>query len=378
MLRITFNKFGDEMKKTLFILIFIAIQTISNAQVSGTTFSGTPADIIIDARSIALGESLVANPVSINAFQSNPANLSKAAGVSVFYNRRSFNWLSSDDSGLYYYSAGAVVPLSIGNFSFSYSKFIVDFNNSNSFFNSAGEQYYSTIGISYSRAIAGNLLGGISVKFLDFNSDVRGEGNRYQTINERPVTPLFDFGILYSISGPFIKNDSRSSDNIHLGLSVSNIGTKAKYSNEFNGAIHSSGESPVIQYFRLGFSYNFNFFSEEHNPLFSVTLSGEYRNQMNPQEYERNLTDNFGVGMEAGLFDMVYLRIGGIARNGNSILYKNGELRTNYGFGISLPASLLIENLPLKLGFDYAVTTQEMGDAMPAFNLNLNYGIKLF
>ncbi len=365
------------MKKTLFIMFFIVLQTISQAQIPGTTFSGTPADIIIDARSIALGESLVANPVPINSFQSNPANLSGAKEISVFYNRRSLNWFSSEDVDMYYYSTGAVIPLSIGNFSVSYSKFVNSLNGSSPT-NMVGEQYYSTIAISYSRPIAGNLSGGVSVKFLDFGVDIMSFDKRNLLVNENSITPLFDLGIIYSISNPFIRNDSLIQDKIHFGLSVQNVGSKANFRQEFDGINLYSSENPVIQYFRIGFSYNFNMLSSEHQNLFSITLSGEYKNQINPLEYERDAVDNFGVGLEAGIIDVFYIRLGGIVRNGDPIFYKKGELRTNYGFGISFPASLITENLPLRIGFDYAVTSLEIGDAMPAFNLNLNYGLKLF
>lgn len=366
------------MKKTLFILVFAVFQITAVAQVPGWTLSGTPADIIIDARSIALGESLAANPIPINSYLSNPASLSRAKELSVFYNRRSFNWLSFDNTDLYYYSAGVILPLSIGNFSLSYSKFLVDFRSTGIYSTSSGEQYYSTMGISYSREIVNNLSGGISVKFLDFGNEARSEMEIYKAVNERSLTPLLDFGILYTIPDPFIKNDQRIKDKMNLGLSVQNLGAKAKYRYEFNGMPNFYGESPVTQYLRFGFSYNLNFLSGEGENIFSTTISGEYRNQINPQEYEKSFVDNFGIGLEAGLFEIVYLRIGGIVRNGSSVLYNNGEMKVNYGFGVSLPASLIAENLPLRIGFDYGVTTQNMGDSMPAFNLNLNYGIKLF
>ena len=111
------------MKFTSMMLLLFISASFVFGQSNYYTLKNSSADQITDARSIALGESFVANPLSPYSFAFNPSNLSQINDIAVFYNKRSMNWQDYDDSDVYYTSLGAVVPLSIGNIAFTYSKY---------------------------------------------------------------------------------------------------------------------------------------------------------------------------------------------------------------------------------------------------------------
>ena len=167
-------------------------------------------------------------------------------------------------------------------------------------------------------------------------------------------------------------------DRLNLGTSVQNLGGKVKIK-DHTYSVESLTENSIVQYFRVGFSYNFMVLSDAGRNLLSFVFSGEYRSMMNPGDYEQNETDNLGFGLESTLFDVFSVRLGGTTKYDDNIFYERGEMKINYGFGLNLPLDYFFENTPLKLGFDYAVIQLSHVDKnMSAFSLNVRYGMKLF
>ena len=366
------------MKFTSMMLLLFISASFVFGQSNYYTLKNSSADQITDARSIALGESFVANPLSPYSFTFNPSNLSQINDIAVFYNKRSMNWQDYDDSDVYYTSLGAVVPLSIGNIAFTYSKYNADYKSTSINGRAAGTVKNSTLAFAYGIEILKNFSVGAAVKFYNSSEDVISEHVHIASETADNINALTDLGLLYSINTPFIRNNDLMKDRLNLGTSVQNLGGKVKIK-DHTYSVESLTENSIVQYFRVGFSYNFMVLSDAGRNLLSFVFSGEYRSMMNPGDYEQNETDNLGFGLESTLFDVFSVRLGGTTKYDDNIFYERGEMKINYGFGLNLPLDYFFENTPLKLGFDYAVIQLSHVDKnMSAFSLNVRYGMKLF
>src|SRR5438552_33493 len=103
------------MRNSLLLTPIFLLAT-SNAMAQITTSSMHD---IIDARSIALGESSAARAGSAGAWNSNPATLAGITGVGVEYGHRGASITFPSD----YYTAGVWLGTPIGTFALHYNKF---------------------------------------------------------------------------------------------------------------------------------------------------------------------------------------------------------------------------------------------------------------
>ena len=369
--------------KYLSVILCFSLALSLNAQYPGYSIRGSSADQIVDAKSMALGESSVANPVSPYSFIYNPANLSGIKETSVFFNRRSNNWFVESSINEYCYSTGIAALTSVGNFMFAYSRnnFVIqkwDYYKDFDF-------YDYTFSFGYSGEIIRNLfLGGIIKTWKLRNYYLRPEITLSQK-TVRDLNLLADFGLLYKINKPFIKGESGFADRLYFGASIQNIGADISIQNDITTSKREMTENnyAMAKYLRLGLSYGVIIPTKLNANTIELILSGEYKNQINALESEKKSADSYGIGLETKFLDLISLNLGGVIKNGESPFYESGEINLYYGFSLNLPMKYISASLPFKLGFDYGIMTVKDkmpfgGNSVPAYNVTISYDGKLF
>jgi len=336
-----------------------------------------------DARAIAMGESFVANPNGLFSPDNNPATLIGQKGVSLFYNRRNINWFSGFDDFVFY-SFGTAFKTPIGNFGLLYKRYDYGEIRISSPESPMGdglmEAYYYTAILSYANNITDDLTAGVNVKIHGSNVNVIN-GEYSEEEGSTPV--IFDAGLLYHING-FI-NQTYTKDDVHFGASVTNYGTDYK-----PGTVTSTGAGlvklnvvKVPRFLKLGFAYELDVKSKTETELFNFLFTGEYNYLLNSYRPDSE-KDSWGVGMQASFFNILSLRIGGVA-NPNSNIYGNkGVLSVRYGFEINFPFELIGFKYPVSLAFDYSVIPLSQVDYffnkqkknLDAFNISVNFLLK--
>jgi hypothetical protein len=328
-----------------------------------------------------MGESFVANPNGLFSPDNNPATLIGQKGVSLFYNRRNINWLSGLDDFVFY-SFGTAFKTSFGNFAFTYKRFDMGEIRISTTDHPDGEatmkaNYYTAV-LSYANNITENLTAGMNVKLHGFSADVvKGD----YTVNEGNTPVVFDFGLLYRMDG-FI-TQPYTKDNVHFGTSLTNYGTDYKPERFGNKGFAFNNIVKVPRYLKLGFAYELNVKSKTEAELFHFLLTSEYDYLLNSylQDSEK---DSWGVGMEAAFFNILSLRMGGVANPYSSIYGNKGVLSFRYGFGINFPLELIGVKPPISIAFDYAVIPLNEVDYffnkqkknLDAFNISVNLLMK--
>lgn len=365
------------MKFRLELFIVVLFSDLSFSQFSSL-------DVNMDARSIAMGESFVANPNGLVAADDNPATLISQKGLSVFYNRRNTT-LTKEFDELFFYSGGAALQTTYGNFSFiyKYSKNkvglppgiecpIFEFNNYHDYI----------VMISY----ANNLIKDLSIGFNVKTYSNKTEPNKINYIEAESNNPiLFDIGVLYQADG-FI-NSSGINDKYNLGASLLNYGTD--YKEKVHSYVSSKQDyiiTKLPRLLKLAFAYQLNISSFSKSNFLKLLFTGEYSNLLNSYYYSyntlfyiyrKNVTsqkDFWGAGFEATVMDILSLRIGGTAYPFDNYYGFKGDFGLRYGAGINLPFSLIVDNFPLHICFDYAVMiTKDKDNPLDAFNLSMNY-----
>ncbi len=376
------------MKYYAGIIFFLFFVQIVNAQSTAFTLKGISLDRIIDAKSISLGESCVADPVSPSSYVFNPANLSEIKGTNLFYNFINRTWY---DNAKYVNSdntAGLVANTSIGGFMLSVSS--TKFNIEHAMFGGTKlEVFTSSVSLGYAREIIKNLSAGIAVKNLYFSSKMISASNTSDAKTDRDLNLLGDFGLLYRIDSPLIGNESRVKDRLYLGASVQNIPLDLKskipvhiISRGVNNYDYTT-DMETAEYMRLGFSYGFIIPTELSENTLELVLSGEYKNLINPGSEEKAMRDNYGAGFEVKFMDIIAINLGGVMKNELSDFYERGKFKLNLGLSIDLPLKYINKNLPFKIGFDYTnlfmnQDAKGSSEHLPVFNLWLSYDGNLF
>jgi len=347
----------------------------------------TSLDINMDARAIAMGESFVANPNGLVAADNNPATLIGQKGLSIFYNRRNSVYTKGFDD-IFYYSAGASLETSIGNFSLLYKRFkdILYLVGDGLYIN--GRYHNSTLNISYANTICENLSYGINIKTFSYKTELN-DINLKEGESNNPL--LFDFGLLYSPEG--LINHPSINDEINFGASLVNFGTDFKVKRYTDA--NRQQNSVVVNLPRLakvGLTYNLNIVAFAQPEFLQFTFTGEYNlllnnfrfyNQMDYEEMNSS-GDGFKMnfwklGIETTIMNVLSLRIGGISYSSSNYAVKEGNLNLRYGLGVDLPLILIGINYPVNLIFDYAlIQTEDKDNSLNAFNFSLRYNNPLF
>jgi hypothetical protein len=326
------------MKRSIIVLLFLG--SLTQAQ---TTFRNTSVDIITDISSISLGESFVANSNSSSSFFENPAALPGKGTSKLFYNYRSNGW-SKLTENMMYYSFGATTSNFLGNFGFSYNQY-----SSGEITLSKNPTLQTTKDVnrlylfSYSREIVNGFSLGISAKL--FNRSVNSIGYEYNVTSNASF--LCDVGALYQHDGVF--NSRATIDNFSLGVSIQNFGTD--FSVETTSVTTEKENVKLPRYLRFGFAYKIETHIGKANTNLDLLLTGEFKNLLNPSEAED--VDYCGAGLEATLFKIISLRVGGVSSPENNILYDRAKFNLRYGIGLTFPMAMFGLGYPMNVKFDF-------------------------
>ena len=353
-------------------LIFLLSTTIySQSYYSGIPFKPSSLDEATSARSIALGETSVADPYNTTSFIFNPAALFNNTGVDLSFSNRSDGW----NSGLkdrHYYSFAFSYNNGIG---FVYNRF---HSGTLTFPGSESKSYNTTIGFYFARSIFHNLNAGIGVKTFSKNTEQTGD---YAFQYENKLNILVDAGLFYKYSLP---GTDRFNHAINLGLSAQNFG------NDYKEKMKDSDEDYYIiklpRYLMMGFSYSASIKDFRHKPMIDILLTGEYKDLLNPANSDKANSDYYGIGCELKFIDMIALRVGWVNSPEDNVLFDRKKFKANYGGGINLALSRFGSRIPIVLNFDYTLIpvnqitiinfdggSEQSKSKLSAFSLGLKY-----
>lgn len=315
-----------------------------------------------DARALALGQSTVADIFSQMSGIGNPATLSGVRGISAFYQDRRFDYL--DFLSDYHLRVGGIaLETSIGSFSLSYRR--VDLGemditeiapNPRGYVNVGRARVFNYVGaLSYALKISDPIALGVTGKFYDLGYDWIWGGS-----SASKTTPayLFDVGILYRSS--VLSSSERIFDQLRIGTSLENFGTDLK------NKTPPLESARMPRYWRFGFSWLFTIKKDNGFEFLHLVLNGEYRKELNPDEYEELHTDFWGIGAEFRLLTIVAVRIGEEIQPYDNVFGKAGQWNMRYGIGIKLSPQQFGYQLPVFVSFDYAV--------IPLYDANFYFG----
>ena len=337
------------MKKTIILWLFLLF-SISKSQ--SLTFKNTSLDFITDASSAAMGESFVANPNGNFSFFENPAALPNNSSPKLFYYTRSQGWMKLAEN-YNYSSAGFTSSTFLGNIGIGFSRFTSGRIPINIFDNTTSTQGYEdhnqTLMLSMSRNIFNALSFGAGLKVFYRSLESYG-GQNYQ-INSN-YSFLIDLGLLTHFKNILASKDN--SDNLYLGCSIQNFGTD--YEEEYKNLFNEKVKQILPRFLRFGFAYEVNLLLGQKSPTnINLLFTGEYKNLLNPGNSEKTDVDYWGCGIEATLFKIVSLRLGGIISPESNVLFDRAKFQTRYGIGLNIPMALIGIETPLKVRLDYAI-----------------------
>jgi len=340
-------------------------------------FRNTSLDIVTDMASIALGESFVANRNSSSSFFENPSALPDDRETRLFFDYRSQAWSPITDN-MKYFSFGITNSNSLGNFGFSYNQYTSgDIVTTAEPIKQTTNDNNRTFILSYSNNLFENLRLGFSAKL--FNRSLTSAGMNYSVTSNDAF--LFDLGILYGRKGFF--NSSSTRDNISFGMSFQNFGTK--FTIESTTLLLTEKENVRLpRYLRLGFAYELNTVpSRSSGATLDFLLTGEYKSLLNPAEQEKDDVDYWSAGIEAMLFKIISLRLGGVSSPEYNILFDRAKFNLRYGIGLNFPLAVLGLGYPLYIKFDYAsipinhISIEGAKNSLYAFGVSLVYNSKM-
>ena len=317
------------------VLWFLALAGSSaHAQVHVYSPNYHSFDTISDPRSVAMGESSVADAGDPAAFASNPANLGFLSGRGFYSNYRSFDWFD-DDMGIedwYAWSAGVASDAPLGGMALAF--------NRRGLSTSDAREYDQVFSLAYAIS-RGNLAVGGALRlfnryfYLESHLDPEYE-------YESSYLPSIDLGVLYRAW--------RSSDGAHglsIGMALQNYSSDHAFALTFEGT-ESRGKATLPLYLRTGFRYVLDWSSAAGSLPLRFVVSAEHRGIYNPGgEYRPAGDDDFGgIGLELTLYRWLSLRTGWINEHG-------GRLHNRLGLGLDLSPDG--EFLPGRVGLDYAL-----------------------
>lgn len=297
-------------------------------------------DTVTDPRSVAMGESSVADAGSPAAvFSSNPANLAFVSQTDFYCNYRSY-WVDDDwrIEDLYLWNIGMASPAPLGGIALS-------FNRNEQGTTDDSRAYDHTFSLAYAMSRGSLAIGGALRLF-----------NRYFLIElpdleyETSYLPSFDLGVLYHTRG----SAGRPYGGLSIGMALQN------YSSEHVSTSTSDGRTSEARislplYIRTGMRYAIDRPSTEISPPLRFVATVEYRRFLNPPDGNGSEIDDIlrdadfgGIGLELTLYQWLSLRTGWINE------YQDGHrLHNRLGLGINLSPDR--ERLPGQISLDYAL-----------------------
>ena len=317
-------------------------------------------DTISDPRSVAMGESSVADAGDPAAFASNPANLAFVPERGFYCNYRSFDWFD-EDMGIEdwsAWSAGMASAAPLGGMALAF--------NRRELSSTDAREYDQIFSLAYAIS-RGNLAVGGALRlfnryfYLDSHLDPEYE-------YESSYLPSIDLGVLYYAWG--------SADGPHglsLGMALQNYSSDHAFAVTIEGR-ESRGKATLPLYLRTGFRYVLDWPSAGRSPPLRFVVTAERRGIYNPRGEDRPVEpddDDFGgIGLELTLYDWLSLRTGWINEHG-------ARLHNRLGLGINLSPDG--EFLPGEVGLDYALIRvpekrdYESTDFVHSFGLRMSW-----
>lgn len=323
------------MKKILYkigiltlVLIFSVQLGFAGDKSKAGTVSGTQLLVPIGARSIALGQAIVADVTGAEALYWNPAGISSGQRTEVVFSNMSY----LADINLNYFGAvyygGNMGALGLFIKSFDFGEIP---ETTEEFMDGTGRTFsptFVTAGFAYARSITNLIDAGFTFKYI------------YEGIEQTNASTIaIDLGVQY-----------RLNDNLKLGVVMNNVGGKLQYSGRnlertyqipsgdptadagyFRGVTLASN---IPSFFTFGLSYK-RMLAEKN----MVILNGSFTSM---NEY----SDQFGMGLEYSYDDMIFLRGG---------YNYDSQLDSDYRiFGARFGAGLKLNVGTFKVVFDYS------------------------
>jgi len=355
------------------IIMFVLISETLHAQRNPKANFVLPAsirayytlDVPVDARSVAMGESFVAVAGTQSAHIFNPASLASAKGITVSYSRRGYTFVDPVVAKYQYVSASMYTSLvSVGLF---YSRFDLE----------TGTVLVSTTDFNYvwgatlAKTFGERFHIGATVKSFRYGVT---EGSLSESRSTNSAM-LFDIGAQYSAN--VILTGSSFHDELRGGVSLQNFGTDLRAGSmvPFDPQL----VIPVPRYLRIGFAYRIERLPDRKDELipFSMLVSGEYRNLLNPDPGQEDSRDFWGFGTELSFFEIASARTGVYIAPFDRWYGRRGEASFRYGLGLNIPLRH-IADIPWLVSFDYSripITNGFVGlhDSFPVFSLEVQY-----
>lgn len=231
------------MKVSVGMLFLLIISSLIFSQ-GNIILSGDYINTTLNARSISLGESFVANPTGISSVDNNPATIIGNSNLDVSYTRRDDGWLNN--SKAVFYSLGTTIKTPIGFWALMYKRYnsgILITTTENPEGNGDYVNDY-TMSLSYANNLSDDFAVGLTLK--NFTDDY---GSNYKF--NKPV--LLDFGLLFSSKG-FIQTEMIN-DNIFVGAAIQNFGGRLKLNYETVSFDQYCYSYNLSRYVKLGFTY---------------------------------------------------------------------------------------------------------------------------
>ncbi len=327
----------------------------------------TSLEMSVDPRTMAMGESFVAVPAYVGAMTSNPAGLAGIKGISLSYGQINENEENIRSSG-YRSFRGAIhtafVEIGLLYTRHNYGAFRFTAEQSPDGPVQEFNPYEYTVGISIGKKIA-DFSVGVGAKRYD-RSGAYIPGSIYKTTVTKPL--LFDFGVQYTFR--FSSNDDPPNQQVSIGICYQNIGEDIKtetidvFSQQTSSRFTTTIAVP--QYLSIGLAYHFQTHAEVDERLmpFHFMITGEYRNRTNAHQDTRR--DNWGVGVEGIVYEIVSFRIGGYGYHEESFV--------RLGAGLCAPLAKLGLDLPVSVRFEYAAMLDDPTvNGVHLFSLGLQY-----
>jgi hypothetical protein len=366
------------------IILFISIVLIAHGALHAQSLIFPPEvksiDVPVDPQSVAMGESFVAVRANPAAFIYNPAALSGFQGIRTVYSRRDYNTMQTYSD--HYESYVVALSTPIGNIGFFYEQYLPYVNLELPVYprpvpTGIDQNVYTTnknsvYGIAAAKTVSEHIDAGAAIKAYDESG--------YNMTGKTAY--LFDAGIIYHTAGPLARTELIS-DEISGGLSVQNLGS------DFDYNLPTGETSTFPRYVRIGFAYSYTALNENKEKLapFKFRCTGEYGNVMNTTSDWKANRDSWGLGMEATLFEVLTLRVGGYIPAISGLYGSKGTPSYRAGFGVNMPMKILVPNSPLVFNVDYAAIPISFANGYPyshnnttfqLFSIGITYNNSLF
>ena len=355
----------------------IILLSIFSSFIYSQTYYGTAAGIFFgrqpSAKTEAMGEILSLNFDPYFMSQSNPAALTSAQGVSIFYSYSSPPFYFVDNLNFYF----GGVSVNTKNFgAFAVNIQCLDFGTVVQTTPTSAEpigSYHLTEQL-YTFTYANSLLNyfdyGISANFLIENFGT-----------EHPSKGMFlEFGIIKDFK---VIENAKIDDHLLLGTQIKNIFNQLiefTFEQENGDVIREKEFFPSI--FRIGISNEFEYSNKrmyKHSHLVALTIGIEFQDVLNSKYYTA-----YKFGAELSLFNILYLRTGYYYETANDYgIENNKDYKEDFTYGLGL--NLNIENyfyarFPVSIKIDYVnlkqpttLTDFNDWDNFTTFDIIINY-----